>query len=99
MAKRRERFEARAQKKRELVWTVMERANIKKIAVADFTAGLRTGKSSVVVTDESTIPPVYWIKQQPKLDRINLYKALCNGAVVIGATLANAPPTLTVRTK
>ena len=99
MKERRERFEARAQKKRDLVWSMMERADIKKIAAPDFTAGLRAGKPKVLVAIESELPGYYWLPQDPKLDRNALYRDLVAGADVPGAVLANAPPTLSVRTK
>ena len=99
MQERRERFEVRAQKKRDLVFNFMERAEIKKIAAPDFTAGLRTGRSKVMVAVESEVPGMYWLPQDPKLDRNGLYRDLVSGTDIPGATLANAPPTLSVRTK
>ena len=93
------RFEARAHKKRSLVWDIMERTDIKKIAAPDLTASLRASKASVTVIDESKIPADYWISQAPKLDRNGLYKALQAGVDINGAALTNAPPTLSVRTK
>lgn len=99
MQQRRERFETRAQKKRDLVWTVMERADIKQINMPDLTASLRASKPKVVVADETTIPPKYWFQPDPKVDRVAINTALSAGTDVPGATLANAPPTLTVRTK
>lgn len=99
MQERRKRFETRAEKKRDLVWTVMERANIKKINAPDLTASLRAGKPKVMVAVESEVPGMYWLPQDPKLDRNGLYRDLVSGTEIPGATLANAPPTLTVRTK
>ncbi len=101
MRERRERFETRAQKKRDLVWTTMERAAIKQINMPDLTASLRTSKPKVVVHDESTVPSQFWIPQEPKLDRVELLRQLQShgGIAIPGVTLANAPPTLTVRTK
>src|SRR5215468_4345468 len=52
MQERLARFEQRADKKRELVTSAMERADIKKLAEPDFTASLRTVPPSVVVIDE-----------------------------------------------
>jgi hypothetical protein len=99
MKERRERFETRAQKKRDLVWNIMERTDIKKIAAPDLTASLRASRPSVVVVDESVIPTNYWTPQKPKLDRNALYTSLTVGNDIPGATLANSPPTLSVRTK
>ena len=99
MRERRERFENRAQKKRELVFSFMERAELKKIAMPDFTASLRASKASMVIVMESKIPRHYWISQEPKLDRRKMYDALKIGNEIPGVGLANAPPTLSVRTK
>lgn len=99
MKERRERFETRAQKKRDLVFNTMERADIKKIDAPDLTASLRAGRSKVMVAVESEVPGMYWLPQDPKLDRNGLYRDLVSGTDVPGATLANAPPTLSVRTK
>ncbi len=99
MKERRERFEARAQKKRNLVWDIMERADIKKITVPDMTASLRASRPSVAIADESVIPSKYWFKPEPRLDRVAINTALSAGIDVPGACLTNSPPTLSVRTK
>jgi hypothetical protein len=99
MQERLSRIEHRADKKRGLVTSVMERADIKKLAEPDFTASLRTVSPSVVVIDEARIPIDYWKPQPPKLDRLGISAALKSGAVVPGATLSNAQMTLSVRTK
>ena len=99
MAERRVRFETRAEKKRDLAWSTMERADIKKIAMPDFTASLRKSQPAVSIADENEIPPRYWVRPDPKLDRAAINAALKAGVSVPGATLANAPPTLSVRTK
>ena len=101
MKERCDRFETRAQKKRDLVWSTMERADIKKIAVPDLTVGLRVGRVSLKVTDEKIIPSQFWVPQDPKLNRAELLRQLegHEGITIPGATLTNAPPTLSVRTK
>ena len=99
MKERCDRFETRAQKKRDLVWSTMERADIKKIAVPDLTVGLRASSPCVVITNENTIPDDFWVSQKPKLNRHALGLALISGKNIPGATLTNAPPTLSVRTK
>jgi hypothetical protein len=99
MQERLSRIESRAEKKRELVTSVMERADIKKLAEADFTASLRSCPPVVVVTDEGQIPESYWKPQPPKLDRQGISAALKSGAVVPGALLSNPEMVLSVRTK
>src|SRR5579864_2327668 len=99
MQERLSRIELRADKKRELVTSVMERAEIKKLAEPDFTASLRPSPPAVVVIDEGQIPQVYWKPQPPKLDRQGISAALKSGAAVPGALLSNPEMVLSVRTK
>ena len=99
MQERLSRIELRADKKRELVTSVMDRADIKKLAEPDFTASLRPSPPAVVVTDEGQIPEAYWKPQPPKLDRQGISMALKSGATVPGALLSNPEMVLSVRTK
>lgn len=99
MQERLGRIEERADKKRALVTSVMERADIKKLTEPDFTASLRAVPPSLVVIDEARVPQGYWRPQPPKLDRQGLTAALKGGAVIAGVVLGNSQITLTVRTK
>ncbi len=93
------RIEERARKKRELVCSVMERADVRKLTEPDLTVSLRPSRAPLVVTDESAIPEGYWKAQAPKLDRQGLLATLSRGKEVPGAILGNAPMTISVRTK
>ncbi len=99
MQARLSRIEARARKKRELVCSVMERADVRKLTEPDLTVSLRPSRAPLVLTDESVIPGDYWKSQPPKLDRQGLIAALSAGRDVPGALLGNAPMTISVRTK
>jgi hypothetical protein len=99
MQERLSRFEQRADKKRELVTSVMERANIRKLAEPDFTVSLRAVPPSVVVVDEAQIPQDYWKPQPPRLDRQGISAALKGGSAIPGAALSNPEMTISVRTK
>jgi hypothetical protein len=99
MQERLSRIEGRADKKRELVTSVMDRADIKKLAESDFTASLRASPPAVVVIDEGQIPPAYWKPQPPRLDRQGISAALKSGDTVPGALLSNPEMVLSVRTK
>ncbi len=99
MQERCSRFEARALKKRELVCTVMEEADLKKLMEPDFTVSLRPVRAPLMIIDEAAIPGDYWKPQPAKLDRIGLISALSNGRVISGAVLGNPPMTISVRTK
>ncbi len=93
------RIEERARKKRDLVCSVMERADVRKLTEPDLTVSLRPSRAPLVVTDEEVIPEGYWKTQGPKLDRQGLIAALSAGRDVPGALLGNAPMTISVRTK
>ena len=72
---------------------------VKKLEQPDFTASVRAGSPSLVVTAQDLIPEVYWVPQAPKLSRQALLTDLKQGAQVSGAQLSNAQPVLMVRTK
>ncbi len=93
------RFEERARKKRDLVCTVMEEADLKKLTEPDFTVSLRPARAPLMIVDEAAIPGDYWRPQPAKLDRMGLISALSNGRDIAGAVLGNPPMTISVRTK
>ncbi len=93
------RLEQRADKKKQVVTSVMERAGIKKVTEPDFTLSLRPTPRPLVVTDEKEIPAQFWKPQPAKLDRQGLIEALKDNQHVPGALLGNAGVTISVRTK
>ena len=99
MQERCARFEERARKKRELVCTVMEEADLKKLTEPDFTVSLRPVRAPLMIIDEAAIPGDYWKPQPAQLDRMGLISALSNGRDIAGAVLGNPPMTISVRTK
>ncbi len=99
MQERLARIDVRAAKKRELVISTMERADIRKITEADFTVSLRPKPPPLVLVDEKEIPEDFWKPQPAKLDRQGLIAALKAGRDVAGATLGNSALTISVRTK
>ncbi len=99
MQDRLSRISKRAEKKRELVTSVMEQADLKKLAEADFTVSLRSTSAPLVVTEEGSIPEPFWKPQAPKLDRQGLITALKSGEQVSGVVLGNPRMTIAIRTK
>lgn len=93
------RLEDRAEKKRALVSSVMERADLRKLTEPDFTVSLRPTPAPLIVTAEAEIPQAYWKPQPPKLDRKALLAALAAGERVPGAGLGNGGVTIAVRTR
>ena len=92
------RFERHVEKKRQLVATVMEHAQLRKIVEPDFTASLRRTPPALRVFDEGRIPNSFWRRQPAKLDRRAVLAALKAGQDINGATLDNGSMTLAVRT-
>ena len=92
------RFERRAEKKRQSVTSVMERADIRKIVEPDFTVSLRRTTAGLLVVDENQIPEAFWRPQPPKLDRRALTATLKAGEEIRGAALDNGGTALSVRT-
>ncbi len=99
MQERLSRLEQRADKKKEVVTSVMENAGLKKLTEADFTLSLRATSPPLVVADEQAIPAEFWKPQPPKLDRQGVLSALKAGREVPGAVLGNGGVTISVRTR
>ncbi len=99
MQERLRRLNTRAEKKRELVTSAMEQANIRKLTEPEFTVSLRSTRPPLVLTKEDDIPDKFWKPQPPKLDRHGLIAALSAGNEVAGAMLGNGGVTISVRTK
>ncbi len=99
MQERTGRLEQRADKKKDVVTSVMERAGLKKLTEPDFTLSLRSTNPPLVVTDEGEVPEDFWKPQPAKLDRQGLLTALKAGREVPGVVLGNGGVTISVRTK
>jgi len=99
MQDRLSRISKRADKKRELVTSVMEQADLKKLAEAEFTVSLRASSAPLIVTEEGSIPEPFWKPQSPKLDRQGLITALKSGEQVSGVVLGNPRMAIAIRTK
>ncbi len=98
MAVRLDRYQLRAQRRRQLVRDVMAETNIKKLSMPDFTASIKNAPPHVVVVDEKLIPKTFW-EQRPHLRKRELLDALTDGAHVEGAELSNPGMSLTVTTR
>jgi hypothetical protein len=99
MKVRLERFETRAERKRQLALRIMGEAEIPKLMQPDFTATLKQGSPTLEVVDEAKIPAAYWKPQPSKLDRQGLLAALKGGVAIEGVAIAPAQMQLSVRTK
>jgi len=92
------RYEARVQKKRALVTSAMQQADLTQLVRPEFTISLRRTSPPIMVTAEKEIPASWWRPQEPKLDRQGLLAALRAGAIIPGVTLGDGHFTISVRT-
>jgi len=99
MRQRLSRLEGRAQKKRQLALDALADAEIRKLTQPDFTVSVRAGMPALMITCEDDIPDEFWLPQPNKLDRQGVLLALKSGEPVLGATLTNPAPSLSVRTR
>ena len=99
MQARRNRFQDRATKRRQIAKDVMVELDLKKLAAPDFTASIRPGMPALMVIDEAAVPSIYWEPREPRLDRQGLANDLKQGAEITGVALSNPEPVLSVRTK
>jgi sulfur carrier protein ThiS len=99
MQDRLDRLQDRAAKRRQIAKDAMVELDLKKLAVADFTASLRPGMAALVVLNEDAVPKSYWEPGEPRLRRQILASDLKGGAEVAGATLSNPEPVLSVRVR
>ena len=93
------RYEMQIEKKRDLITTVMERADIKSVKEPDFTASLRATPRKLLVTNEDVLPECYWRQRAPTIDRHQLLSDLQANYDILGATLGNGGVTVSVRVK
>jgi hypothetical protein len=99
MQARRDRFQDRATKRRQIAKDVMVELDLKKLAAPDFTASIRPGTPALMVIDEAAVPSIYWLPREPRLNRQGLANDLKQGAEITGVALSNPEPVLSVRTK
>lgn len=93
-----ERFERRQRSLRDLAFAVMTAADISKAELPAATLSIRKGTPKVVITDEHALRPEF-LRVRTEPDKAKIKEALAGGEFIEGATLSNAEPTLSIRTK
>lgn len=93
------RLETAAERKRQLIADVMDRAEIRKLTESDFTLFLRAVPPGLRVVNETELPSAYWQPQPARLDRQNVLATLKAGRRVPGAMLSNGGHTINVSTR
>ncbi len=91
------RYEQRAQLMRVAIRQAMESAKLKKLTLEDATLSVGKGRTSVLITDESSVPAEFWKEEVKRwVDKEALAAALAERAVS-GAELKTGAPVLTIR--
>lgn len=92
------RFERREKAMRQLMFKILETADLKRVELPEATLSIRNGPQKVIITNDALIPEILCrIKREP--DKTRIGKLLKDGNPVQGAELSNAEPTLSIRTK
>lgn len=93
---RRARMNRRSEAARELMFKVMEAADIQKMELPEATLSIRAGTTKVIITDETLLPEEY-VKVERTPKKSEIAKAIKDGSEVAGASLSNAEPVLSIR--
>lgn len=83
---------------RATAFAILEVLGLTKWKHPEFTVSVSPGRAGVVITDEAALPEEF-LRVTTSPDKAKIKAALEMGQVVLGATLQNTMPTLTVRTK
>jgi hypothetical protein len=99
MAARRQRFDAKAKSLRASLCAWMGDTGLTKIVRPEATLSVSAGKPSVTYSEDFGVGlPEKFLKQPPpQPDKAAVRAAVLAGETVIGATLSNSMPTLTIR--
>lgn len=96
LGQRRSRMQRRSEAAKELMFKIMEAAELPKIELAEATLSIRTGVPKVIITDESLLPEQF-VKVERTPMKAEISKAIKDGQTVEGASLSNGEATLAIR--
>lgn len=97
LSARRERLGNQAASIRVSLLMAMDAAGLRKVERPAATLSITKQPPKSIVTNEADIPPDYWTRGEPKLDRKRLLADLKSGKDIPGATLSNQAETITIR--
>ena len=96
---RKDRFLRRIESLRDLLFKLMESAELAKLELAEATITVRKGQPQLVGDADPTSLPDDLCKISRNPDRTAIKEALKTGKEVPGFSLSNAPPSLSIRIK
>lgn len=96
---RKDRFLHRIESLRNLLFKLMDSAELAKLELSEATITVRKGQPQLVGEADPFSLPDHFCKISREPDRKNIKDALKAGQTVPGFELSNAPPSLTIRIK
>jgi hypothetical protein len=96
---RKDRFEHRIDTLRNLLFKLMQAAELPKLELPECTLSLRAGTQQLVGSADPEELPDELCKISRDLNRTAIKEALKGGGAVPGFSLSNSPPSLSVRVK
>jgi hypothetical protein len=94
---RKDRFTKQKELIRAAIHTAMQQAGLPKCERAHATITIKKCPQKVEVVAEADIPAEFWKAGEPKLDKVELLKALKNKEVIAGVKLSDPETTLEIR--
>jgi len=94
---RQRRFKEQHAKIKASILSALTETGRKRIELDIATVSLSKSPPKVIPTDESEIPARFWRQADPEIDKKAIAKALKAGEEVPGATLGNAPATVSIK--
>lgn len=96
MRERKARLSAREDVLRAVILKIMQAAELKKVPLPEATLSVRAGTPKAVVVDEADLPDEF-MRIKREVDKKALLDALKAGRAILGASLSNGEPSLSVR--
>ena len=96
---RENRFEARNEYIRTLIFEILDSANLKRVELPEVTLSLRNNAQRLVGDADPEFLPDQYVHIKRSIDRKAIRAALEDGLEVDGFQLSNAPPSLVVKVK
>ncbi len=97
LSKRRKSFERQANLLKDRLKDLMRAANIKSKKTDLFTVSLRKPAASISVVDADKLDIGYLIPQEPKIDKIAIFRDIRDGKTVEGVELKYGQPSLIIK--
>ena len=93
------RLKRRVEMRRALLLKALTIADVQSIELPTATISRKALPAQAVIVDESVIPPAYFVRADPKLDKRALLADLRSGETIEGVTLSNGGEAVQIRSK